>query len=331
MQEEEQGAQSAPRGRDVRDRGIVLSEGYAGLEAQALGLAERAGVGIATRRLRPMWPWSALPARFWPSPLAAVGGLGDLPDGLIFSVGGTGGAVGAALRRQGRLVVQIQNPRMRLDRFDLVVANRHDEIAGPNVLLTRTALHRVTGSVLAEARRVWTARLAHLPRPLVAVLVGGANGRFRLGEEEAERLAAGLAEMMQADRVGVALTPSRRTGTHVQHVLERRLRPLGGWIWDMQGDNPYLGLLACADAIIVTSDSVSMISEAAATTAPVMVFALPGRSRRIGLFTRDLLDLGRIRTFRGRLEGWAVTPVDDTDVIAGEVCRRFGLPDKSGL
>ncbi|WP_239479220.1 mitochondrial fission ELM1 family protein [Lichenicola cladoniae] len=306
--------------------GVILTEGYAGLEAQALGLAQRIGVTAATRTLRSERPWTWMPARFWPKPLDHVGGLHDLADGLVLTVGGTGGAIGAALRRErGRRVVQIQNPRMKLDRFDLVVANRHDEITGPNVLLTRTALHRVTPPVLEEARLVWQDRLAGLPRPLVAVLVGGANGRFRLGAPEAHALAAGLAAMMRTDRVGIALTPSRRTGTEVRGILEGALQPLGAWIWDMQGQNPYLGLLACADAIVVTSDSVSMVSEAAATHAPVLVAELPGRSRRIGLFLRDLIDAGRVRPFNGRLETWDATPLDDSDAIADEVCRRLGL------
>jgi mitochondrial fission protein ELM1 len=314
----------------VSQDGLILSEGYAGLEAQAVGLAERAGLAMRTRRRQPAGPWSRLPARLWPRPLSVVGGLDGVAGGLVFTVGGTGGAVGAALRARGSRVVQIQNPRLRLDRFDLVVANVHDEIDGPNVLLARTALHGVSSGALEAARRAWMPRLAHLSRPLVAVLVGGSNGRFRMGVPEAEALAGRLAAMMRAERVGLALTPSRRTGLPVRQVLERVLAPLGGWVWDMAGDNPYLGLLACADAIVVTSDSVSMVSEAAATRVPVMVAGLPGRSRRIGLFLQALIDAGRIRTFNDRIEDWAVTPLDDTGQVADEMCRRLGLPAPSG-
>ncbi len=304
---------------------IILSEGYAGLEAQAVGLAERAGLVPVKRVIRARRPWTWMPARLWPAPLLAVGGVADLPPGLVLSVGGTGGAVGAAVRAGGRRVVQIQNPRLRLDRFDLVVVNRHDEIRGPNVLVALTALHAVTPAVLEQARHRWQPVFAGLPRPLVAVLVGGSNGRFRLGPAEAARLAGRIAGMMRADRAGVALTPSRRTGAAVQAVLERELRPLGAWIWDMRGDNPYLGMLACADAVVVTMDSVSMVSEAVATAVPVMVATLPGRSRRIGLFLRALVDAGRVRTFNGRLEDWATAPLDDTTAVAEEMGRRLGL------
>lgn len=304
----------------------VVAEDLAGMRSQAYGLAARAGLSPFFCPVRAHGLWGRLPAAWWPAPLRAIDPPVDpRTAGLVFSVGGTGGAVGAALRRADRRIVQIQNPRMRLGRFDLVIANRHDEIAGPNVLLTRTALHGVSPVRLAAARAEWGPRLAHLPRPLVAVLLGGSNGRFRLDVTEAVALTGQLVDMMRRDGVGVAVTPSRRTGEDVCAVVRAGVSPLGGWVWDMQGDNPYLGLLACADAIVVTKDSVSMVSEAVASDVPVMIADLPGRSRRIGLFLRDLARAGRIRPFAGRMDDWPVHPLDDTGLVAGEMRHRLGL------
>jgi len=303
----------------------ILTEDYAGLRAQALGLAEAAGLAPDIRVLRARGLWRQVPAAWWPRPLSVIAPAALAPPWpeLAIGCGGKSAAVLAALAPRMRVVI-VQHPRMSVRRFDLVVAARHDELTGPNVLVTRTALHRVTPSRLAAAAAAWQARLAALPRPLVAVLVGGSNGRFRLDAAVGARLAGQLAEMMQRDRVGVALTPSRRTDPAVRALLRDRLAPLGGWVWDMEGENPYFGLLALADAIVVTGDSVSMLSEAVATTAPVLLAALPGRSRRIGLFTGGLIDDGRMRPFAGRFEHWPVAPVDDTAVVAAEMCRRFG-------
>jgi mitochondrial fission protein ELM1 len=131
--------------------------------------------------------------------------------------------------------------------------------------------------------------------------------------------------MMRRDGVGVALTPSRRTDPAAVRALSEALLPLGGWVWDGAGENPYFGLLALADAIVVTMDSVSMVSEAAATAAPILVAALPGKSRRIGLFLDGLKADGRIRAFGGRLEMWPAEPLDDTLVAAREMRRRLGI------
>jgi mitochondrial fission protein ELM1 len=303
----------------------ILTEDYIGLRNQALGLAEAAGLAPEARVLHPRGMWRRLPAAWWPRPLAAIEPAALAPPWpeLVIGCGGKSAAVLAALARRMRVVI-VQHPRLPPRRFDLVVAARHDELTGPNVLVTRTALHRVTPARLAAAAAEWAPRFAHLPRPLVAVLVGGSNGRFRLDAAVGEKLAGQLAAMMRQDRVGLALTPSRRTDPAVRAMLRERLEPLGAWVWDMAGENPYFGLLGLADAIVVTGDSVSMLSEAVATTAPVLLAALPGRSRRIGLFTRYLIDDGRVRRFAGRFEPWPVEPVDDTGVVAAEMCRRFG-------
>ncbi|KAA5613140.1 hypothetical protein F1189_06930 [Rhodovastum atsumiense] len=301
------------------------------MRSQALGFAEAAGLTPELRTLRPRGLWRHVPAAWWPRPLAAIAPEGIAPPlaELVIGCGGKPAAVVAALAPRMRAVI-LQNPRMSPRKFDLVVAARHDELTGPNVLVTRTALHRVTPARLAEAGTLWASRLAHLPRPLVAVLVGGTNGRFRLDAEVGGRLAQDLARMMQGDRVGLAVTPSRRTDPAVLRILRDTLAPLGAFVWDMTGDNPYFGMLALADAIVVTGDSVSMVSEAVATPAPVMVAELPGRSRRIGLFLRGLLADGRIRPFEGAFAHWPVEPLDDTAAVAAEMCRRFGYTPATG-
>lgn len=304
----------------------ILSEDLAGLRAQSLGLAEAAGLRADVRVLQPRAPWKWIAARLWPRPLSVVADSvrAPLPD-LVIGCGGMAAAVLAALRGKSRPVVQVQNPRMPIGRFDLVIANRHDELTGPNVILTRTALHRVTPALLAAEAGTWRARFAELPRPLVAVLLGGSNGRYRLDAAAGARLAADLAAMMRRDEVGVMVTPSRRTDPAVTALIADAITPLGGRVWDGGGDNPYFGMLALADLIIVTQDSVSMISEAAATSAPVLVAELPGRSRRQGLFLKMMRDEGRVRLFDGRFAPWPVTPMNDTPEAAATMRRRLGL------
>ena len=301
----------------------ILSEPLAGLQAQALGLAEAAGLDATLAELRPRAPWKWLTARMWPSTARAVR-LADPADDILLSAGGTGAVIAASLRRPGRCLVQIQHPRMDPAQFDVVVVNRHDGLTGPNVIVTRTALHRVTDERLVEAASEWAPRLAHLPRPLVAVLVGGSNGRFKMDRRVATRLGGALATMMREDRVGLALTPSRRTSPEARAALADAVESLGGWVWNMEGANPYFGLLALADAIVVTEDSVSMVSEAVATKAPVLLVGLPGRSRRIRLFTRLLQEDGRVRPFAGRLEHWPVEAINDTITAGQDVRRRLG-------
>jgi uncharacterized protein len=304
----------------------VISEGLAGLNSQALGLAEAAGLLPEMRELKPVIPWKWIAAKLWPNPLAAVADAVREPlPSLVIGCGGMAAAVSAALRRPSLPVVQIQNPRMNIGRFDMIVANRHDELTGPNVFVTRTALHRVTPQRLVAEAEAWRERLAPFRRPLVAVLLGGSNGRFRLDRNAGAKLAADLAAMAKQDKVGIVVTPSRRTDPAVTGLMRDALAPLGGWVWNFEGENPYFGMLALADLIIVTQDSVSMISEASATAAPVMFAPLPGSWRRQGLFLQPLIDEDRIRPFEGRFVTWPVSPLNDTPAAAAEMRRRLGF------
>jgi mitochondrial fission protein ELM1 len=304
----------------------ILSEGLAGLQAQALGLAEAAGLVADVRVLKPPAPWKWVAARLWPRPLAVVADAVRAPlPNLVIGCGGMAAAVLAALRGKSRPVVQVQNPRMDIARFDLIVANRHDELTGPNVIVTRTALHRVTPERLAAEAAHWRDRISSLPRPFVAVLLGGSNGRYRLDAAAAGKLAADLAGMMRRDKVGMMVTPSRRTDPAVTALIAKAVTPLGGQVWDFTGENPYFGMLALADLIVVTQDSVSMISEAAATNAPVLVAELPGRSHRQGLFLKTMCDEGRVRLFDGRFAPWPVTPINDTPEAAAIMRQRLRL------
>jgi uncharacterized protein len=297
----------------------------AGLRNQALGLAEAAGFTPDMRPLRFIKPWDKVPTNFWFNPRLAVGAEAfeaPLPP-VVMGAGGAGARVAAALRAKDVRAVAIQHPRMALHKFDAVLAARHDGISGANVIVTRTALHRVTQERLAVEREHWEARFAAYRRPLVAVLLGGSNGRYRFEAPQAHALAVQLANV--AREAGVVITPSRRTAPEVVEILRAALEPLGAWIWDFTGENPYFGMLACADAVIATADSVSMVSEAVATHVPVYLVRLPGKSARIGAFMDALVKDGRVRDFDGRLDLWPTAPLDDTAEAAAELRHRLGL------
>lgn len=309
----------------------TLTEGHAGAESQCRGLAEALGLAASVKRVRVRRPWSWLPGRLWLRPLAAPTADSDplappWPD-LLISCGNAAAPLAVAIKRAsgGRTrIVHIQNPRINVGLFDVVVAPRHDGLAGDNVLSTRLAIHPVARAKLAAAGAEWSGAFAALPRPLVGVLIGGGNRRYRLSAEAIARLTDQLARLRTAHGAGLAITPSRRTGAANEATLNVRLSGSGAYIWDGCGANPYLGILALADVLVVTQDSVSMTSEAIATNKPVYIFKLPGYSRRIGAFHDWLVAEGITRWFDGSLARWEYPPVDDTEAVAREIRRRFG-------
>ena len=317
---------------DVRPRCWILSDGRAGAETQSVALAEALGLAAEVKALRIRAPWRWLPPALWCAPRLAVEGGGSLlappwPRVLIAS-GRLTAAPAAALRRAARgatLAVQIQDPRIDPRSFDLLVVPGHDRLGGPNVLTTRGALTRITPARLAAAAARWGPRFAHLPRPRVAVLIGGPNRAYGMGPRTARRLAGEVAALARDQGAGLMVTASRRSGAETQAILRAALAGLPAVVWDGSGENPYWGYLGLADAILVTADSVTMVSEAAGTGKPVHVMQLDGGSAKFDRFHRGLGDAGITRPFRGRLECWDYPPLDETARIAAEIQRRLDL------
>jgi mitochondrial fission protein ELM1 len=308
----------------------VVTDGVPGTENQCLGLAHALGLEPVIKRVRTRAPWRHLPPRLWLEPMRALTTGSDrleppCPDLLIAS-GRQSVALSIAVRRlsQGRtFTVQIQKPAAGLRHFDLVVAPLHDRLSGGNVFSTRGSLNGVTAASLAAAARRFAPDLAHLPRPLVAVLVGGSNRAYRLTPRLTRTLAGRLAGLNERYGAGLAVTTSRRTGPANEVTLRDALRELPATAWDGRGENPYFGYLALADAIVVTCDSVNMVSEACTTGKPVYVFELDGGSEKFRRFHERLRRDGLTRPFEGALERWRYAPLDDTARAAQEVRRRM--------
>jgi mitochondrial fission protein ELM1 len=308
----------------------VVSDGRPGNENQCLGLAEAIGLPITIKRVHPRAPWRWLPP---PLCVGALHSLGPESDrlsppwpNLLIAAGRQSVALSAAIRRAAggaTFTVQIFKPGLALERFDLVVAPQHDQLSGPNVISTRGSLNRITQERLeAEAEKI-RGRLAHLPRPLVAVLIGGSNDCYHFDETVAADLAGRLAALCRNSGASLAITTSRRTGEDNERILRQTLAGLPVEFWDGSGDNPYFGYLGLADAIVVSGDSVNMVSEACATGKPVHVIELPGGNDKFNRFHATLRQDGLTRPFSGQLEQWAYPPLDDTAVVAAEVKRRM--------
>lgn len=315
------------------DETWVLTDGKAGTRNGALGLAEAVGLPVIDKHVHSRLPWRWLPPQLWLPGVLGVGPGGDALappwPRLLVSAGERSVAPALAIRRLsggGTFCVHIQHPRVDPAKFDLVTASAHDRLAGANVRTTQGALHHVTREKLAAEARKFEARYAHLPRPLVAVLIGGANRVYRFDRDTAMRLADGLARIGEETGCGLLVTASRRTGAANEALLRERLGGLPAEIWDGAGDNPYFAFLGLADVIVVTSDSVNMVSEACYTGKPVHVFKLPGGDgTKFGRFHDSLAAAGITRPFENRLESWDYEALDERTAIAAEIRGRLDL------
>ncbi len=306
----------------------VLHDGKPGMASQALGLAEASGLPFVEKRLTIRPPWAWLPPQLWAAPLHAAreGKLALAPPwpDLVIGCGRNTVRPALAIRQLsgGRtLAAQVQDPRVGRDAFDLLFVPEHDRLRGPRVIVTRGALHRATPARLAAEMRRFPA-LGALPRPIVGVLIGGSNRAYRLDLPRLAEIADAIAAVLRRSGGSAVVTPSRRTGESGLALLRGRFAGLPGMIWEGTGDNPYYAFLAVADALLVTADSVSMVSEAVATGKPVHILELAGGDAKFARFHAAMRQAGITRPFTGEIETWSYPPPDD-NARAGAALRRL--------
>jgi mitochondrial fission protein ELM1 len=133
----------------------------------------------------------------------------------------------------------------------------------------------------------------------------------------AARISASLSALADSHGCGLMITTSRRTGARLMAALAPLANRADTVLWQGDGPNPYLGFLGLADAIIVTADSINMVSEACSTGKPVHLLPLGAESRRRAAFLQVILASGRARAFNGSLEIWDYTPLRETERVAG--------------
>ena len=313
----------------------AVHDGKVGMASQVLGLAEAVGWPFAEKRLDIRAPWSHLAPPLWFRPLAAVGPGGDRLEppwpGVLIGCGRNAVAPALAVKRAsgGRTFwVHIQDPRFGRHQADLLVVPSHDSAKGANVITTLGAVHRVTAARLADEARRLSPLFAALPRPLVAVLIGGDNRVYRFTRARQEQLADQLAALGRSG-MGLAITPSRRTDAGFAALLRSRLEGMA-YIWDGSGENPYFAMLGLADAIVVTADSVNMVSEAASTGKPVHVVELDGGSEKFARFHHAMAEAGITRPFRGTIENWTYRPLDEAARAAAMIRERLAAASRRG-
>jgi mitochondrial fission protein ELM1 len=279
------------------------------------------------------------------------------PD-LVISAGRRNEPVARWIQQQsgGRTrLVHIGRPWAPLPVWDLIITTPQyflPQQAG--IVHNSLPLHRNSVLELEYAGKQWRPRLAALPRPWVAVLMGGDSGRFVMTPNKGRTLGLLARELAGAAGGSVLFTDSPRTPRAAGDALQAQLRPPHfSYRWGSGGDNPYRGLLALADAFIVTGESMSMLGEAAATSRPLYIFDVgdgaarwwllphnyrskplshrfamrfgPARMRRdVGNIQNALVDLGRAQWLAPGMIGQAA------QALKAQVAATPASPGKAG-
>jgi len=323
----------------------VVTDGRAGIENQALGLAEAVGreteLIITKKKILVDAPWKSLPSFLWGDPFSKLSRQRSLlrppfPD-LWIACGRLSVPFSLAVKKRSpeTFTIQLQNPHAPIQKFDLIIPPQHDRLDGDNVFSTLGSPNRITRDRLQEDAMALAPLIEQLPRPRIAVLVGGSNSVNKVDRKQAERLKNVLYGLV-ANEIGLMITVSRRTPTFLIETLKDFGSADNVFFWDGEAQNaqanPYLGILGLADSFIVSEDSVNMASEAGATGRPVHIHHWRKRSGvslspKFEMFHKALEDRGVSRSLKGEFAEWTYEPLDETRRAAQEILARWNHRD----
>src|SRR4249919_2464564 len=249
----------------------TVSDGHAGNVRQARALAAAMGLGDARDIvLTPRAPWRWVAPRTWPATENAFGpGFAralSTPPRIAIGCGRQAALATRLLRVRGSRVVQILDPRLPPESWDVVVAPEHDGLSGANVVTLIGSLHPVDDLWLAQARSDFSI-LSPLAQPRTALLLGGPSEHVEGYDEHAlVRDLRQLQARLREEGGSLLATTSRRTPAAWSQALRTECSDIPGLRWFAptvaggdDSDNPYAGLLAWADRIVCTADSVNML------------------------------------------------------------------------
>jgi len=303
----------------------VVSDGAAGNELQALALSSAlAEMPPTVLRLRAQWPWSWLAPQFAPVLLVDdwIPTLTGPWPAIAIGAGRIGAAALLSIRRNSggsTRTIQILDPRIRTSRFDVVIAPRHDQLSGANVLSIDGSLHAIDDQWIAKESAA-NPEFAELESPRRVVLIGGPRRDVVFGAAQIDALAASLAQDRQKRGGSVTLIGSRRTPLSWRTRLLAALGPIErSWFSANDGDNPYRAALASGDVFFVTADSVNMQSEALGTGCPVYSLGAVAVNSKIGQFQREMIDSGRVRMPTAQIDHWTYSPLRELHRITTQV------------
>lgn len=314
----------------------IVADGTTGMMMQSMAMAEALGkdapvfraISTPILRVRPQlgaWPGWPLVVGKKPNFLK-----GRLPK-LLITTGRRMAGFSIGMRRisQGKTkTLHIQDARVPARYFDLMVVPRHDPLSKDvdkpdNVITSTGALNRLTHPIIEKAALALPDTYRELSAKPILVMVGGRNRRYKTTRADFIALGQRLNALSENKNAHLIIVPSARTPKQHLSALVSELHPERTLLWDEQTDNPYPGLLGLADAVVVTSDSVNMVSEACLTGKPVLVAELQAETGRIAEFHKHMQAAGHTRPLSADDDFSSPVVLDEMPDIARQVKSKL--------
>ena len=307
-------------------KGLLLTEGLHGMISQVEGLAKALDLDYFHEKIELNNPWNLVPPLFTPKKKFIFKNQVNQEYDVIISCGRKSVIPSIVLKKNSNkkvINIHIQNPKVSLENFDIVVAPDHDSIDGPNVLISKGAIHYLTLDEINKAKDYLKEKIEN-KKDVITFILGGPTKYYNYDNENLINIFSKINKHILEKNLQLILIPSNRTPEKAiqfakEYFNKNRL------IVDKVDKQAYLSSLALAKYIIVTCDSSSMISEAALTGKPVYVAMFPAmrNDKRFQKFRNLLESMKIIRKLEEDLDTWSYEKLDETNRIAKQIKAKL--------
>ena len=308
-------------------KGILLTEGMHGMISQVEGLAKALDIEFIHEKIELNNFWKLIPPRFTPIQNYVFKNNIEKDFNIVISCGRKSVVPSIFLKQKYKnqiMNIHIQDPKVSLDNFDLIVVPEHDGIEGKNVLKSKGAIHYLRNDELKENENYLKSKINK--EKVVALIVGGPNKYYDYNQNSIKELLWLMLEIIRFNNYQLIFIPSMRTPQKVIDIANEVFDKKQIIISDVD-KKAYLSSLKLADHIVVTCDSTSMISEAAMTGKPIYVAQMPTikKNNRFKKFFELFKSLNIIRNLPKdlMLVSWNYEKLNETDRISRYIKEKF--------
>ena len=300
-------------------KGLLLTEGLHGMISQVEGLAKALDLDYFHEKIELNTPWNLVPPSLTPSKKFIFKNQISKEYEVIISCGRKSVIPSIVLKKNCNkkvINIHIQNPKVSLQNFDFVVAPDHDSIDGPNVLISKGAIHYLTIDEINNAKNYLVNKIEK-GKDVITLILGGPTKYYNYSKEHISEIFSKINKQIHEKNLQLIIIPSNRTPENIIQFAKEYFGK-NSLIIDTVDKQAYLSSLSLAKYVVVTCDSSSMISEAALTGKPIYVAMIPATrsDKRFQKFRNLLESMNIIRKLEDEMHTWSYDKLDETNRIA---------------
>ena len=309
-------------------KALLLTQGMHGMISQVEGMAKALNTEFNHKIVRLSFPWNFVPTKFTPISEIILKDKTYLTENenldLIISCGRKSVIPSILLKKKNPKIftIHIQDPKVSLKNFDIIIAPEHDNLTGENVFNSKGAIHYITESEINRAKPYLTNKIKS--QKIVSLILGGPNKHYSFDEDQLVKIFNEIRSNFISKGYEIIVIPSIRTP---KTIIDLAIKEFGteGYVANSVDKQAYLSAFALATNIVVTCDSTSMISEAATSGKPIYVAHMkPKRDNyRFKKFFKLFKEIGIIRDLGEKVENWTYDKLNEAERLAVTINNKM--------